>query len=184
MIENEKEQNRPATLIPPLAGIEQQKEDEEELEEWQVTGRRSMSVEDMATDMVATPAHKRTKVANKTQLAKWRRNSPPECRREAEDDKFFMPPLPPPPAVRITDSSSPGNVHKYCINYNQVGYMKIICPFYVKKTCRNCGQPGHNFITCGSPYDKTVPPRNLKPLPENTSTTPGPSNLRLIQERK
>ena len=83
--------------------IEEETEDEEKLEEWELTGRRRMSVEDMARDIGGTPAYKRTEVPTKTELAKKRRKSPLQCRREAEDDKFFMPPPPPPSAVLITD---------------------------------------------------------------------------------
>ena len=135
-----------------------------------------MSVEDMARDIVATPAYKRTEFPTKTELAKVRSKSPPQCRREAEDDKFFMPPPPPPPAVLITDSPSLVKDHKYGTNCKQKGHMKIMCPFHLKKTCRKCRQPGHNIITCGRPPKKAVRPQNLKPLPENTSPTPGPSN--------
>ena len=98
VIENNRLQNRPPTPIPPLEEIEEETEDEEELEEWELTGRRSMSVEDMARDIGATLAHKRAEVPTKTKLAKERSTSPPQCRKEAEDDKFFMPPPPPPPA--------------------------------------------------------------------------------------
>ena len=69
-----------------------------------MTECRTMSVEDMARDIGGTPAHKRTEVPTKTELAKERCKAPPQCRREAEDHKFFMPPPPPPPAVLITDS--------------------------------------------------------------------------------
>ena len=118
MIENHELQNRPPTPIPPLEGIEEETEDEEELQEWELTGRRSMSVEDMATDIGATPAYKRTEVPTKTELAKKRSKSPRQCRREAEDDKFFMPPPPPPAAVLMTDTLSPVNDHEYCTNCN------------------------------------------------------------------
>ena len=117
-MENNLLQNRPPTPIPPLEEIVEETEDEEELEEWELTGRRSMSVEDMAKDIGATPAHKRTEVPTKTELAKERNKSPPQCRREAEDDKFFMPPPPPPPAVLMTDSPSPVNDHEYYTNCN------------------------------------------------------------------
>ena len=94
VIENNRLQNRLPTPIPPLEEIEEETEDEYELEEWQLTRRRSMSVEDMARDIGATPAHKRTQVLTKTELEKERSKSPPQCRREAEDDKVFL--LPPP----------------------------------------------------------------------------------------
>ena len=143
-----------------------------------------MSVEDMARDIGAILAHKRTEVSNKTELAKERSKYPPQCRREAEDDKFFMLAPPPPPAVLITASPSPVNDHEYCTNCNQKGHIKIMCSFHLKKTCRKCGQPGYTIITCGRPRKKAVRPQNLKPLPENTSPTPGPSNLHLIQKGK
>ena len=108
----------PPTPIASLEEIEEEAEDEEEWEEWESTGRRSMFVEDMARDIGATPAHERTEVPTKTELAKERSKSPPQCRREAEDDRFFMPPPPPPLAVLITDSPSPVNDHKYCTNCN------------------------------------------------------------------
>ena len=60
--------------------MEEQIEDEEELEEWESTGRRSISVEDMARDIGAIPAHKRTEVTIKTELAKEGSKSPPHCR--------------------------------------------------------------------------------------------------------
>ena len=59
MIANKLLQYRAPTPIPPLEELVEQTEDEEELEEWELTGRRSMSVEDMARDIGATPAHKR-----------------------------------------------------------------------------------------------------------------------------
>ena len=59
-----------------------------------------------------------------------------------------------------------------------------MCPFYLKKTCRKCRQPGHNIITCGRPPTRAVRPQNLKPLPENTPPTPGASKLHLIQKGK
>ena len=124
-------------------------------------GRRSMSIEDMARVIGATPAYKRTEVPTKTELAKERSKSPPQCRREAEDDEFFMPPPPPPAAVLITDSPSPVDDHEYCTNCNQEGHMKIMCPFHLKKTCRKCGHPGHNIITCGRPPKKAVRLQNL-----------------------
>ena len=118
VIENNLLQNRPPTPIPPLAEIEEETEHEEELEKWELSGRRSMSVELMARDIGVTPANQRTEVITKTELAKERSKSPPQCRREAEDDKFFMPPPPPPPAVLFTDSPSPVNNHEYCTNCN------------------------------------------------------------------
>ena len=184
MIENKLLRNRPPTPIPPLEEIAEETEDGEELEEWELTGRRSMSVEDMARDIGATPAHKGTEVPTKTELAKERSKSPPQCRREAADNKFFMPPPPPPSAVLISDSPSPVNDHEYCTNCNQQAQMKIMCPFHLKKTCSKCGQPGHNIITCGRPLKKAVRPPNVKPLPENTPPTPGPSNLHLIPKGK
>ena len=72
VIEKNRLQNRPPTPIPPLEEIEAETEDEEELAEWELTGRRSMSVEDIARDIGATPARKRTKVATKTELVKER----------------------------------------------------------------------------------------------------------------
>ena len=131
VIENNKLQHRPPTTIPPLQAIEEQTEDEEELEEWNLTGRRTICVEDMARYIGATPAYKRTVVPTKTELAKERSKSPLQCRREAEEDKFFMPPLPLPPAVLITDSPSPGNDHVYCTNCNQKGHMKFMCPIHL-----------------------------------------------------
>ena len=77
VIENNLLQNRPPTPIPPLEEIEEVTEDEEGLEEWELPGRRSMSVEDMARDIGATLAHKRPEVPNKTELAKERSKSPP-----------------------------------------------------------------------------------------------------------
>ena len=71
-----------------------------------------MSVEDMARDIGATPAYKRTEVPTKPELVKERSKSPHQCRREAADDTFCMPPPPPPPAVLITDSPSPVNDHE------------------------------------------------------------------------
>ena len=138
-----------------------------------MTGRRSMSIEDMARDIVATPAHKRPKVPTKTELVKERSKSPPQCRREPEDDTFFIPALPPPPGVLITDSPSPVNDEEYCINCNQKAYMKIMCVFHLKKTCRKCGQAGYNIITCGRPPKKAVRPQNLKPLTDDTPPTTG-----------
>ena len=138
----------------------------------------------MARDIVATSAHKRTEVATKTELAKERSISIPQCRTEDEDDKFWMAPLLPPPAVRITDSPSPVNDHEYCTNCNQKAHMKVICTFHLKKTCRECRQPGHYIITGGRPTKKAVRPQNLMPLPDNTPPTPGPSNLHLIQKGK
>ena len=143
-----------------------------------------MSVEAMARDIGATSADKRTEVPIKTELAEERSKSPPQCRREAEDDKFCMPPPPPPSAVLITDTPSPVNDHEYCTNCNQLGHMKITCPFHHKKTYTNYVQPGHNFITCGRPPKKAVRPQNLKPLPDNTPATRGTSNLHLIQKGK
>ena len=149
-----------------------------------MSGTSSMSVEDMARDIAATPAHTMTEIPTKTELGKERSKSPPQCRREAEDDKFFMPPPPPPPAVLIIDSPSLVNDHAYCTNCNQKGHMKIMCPFHLKKACRKCGHPGHNIITCGRPPKKAVRPENLKPDPDNTPPIPGPSNLHLIQKGK
>ena len=149
VIENDRLQNRPPTPIPPLEEFEEETEDEKELEEWHLTGRRSMSLEDMARDIGATPAYKRTEVPTKTELAKERSTSPLQCRREAEDDNFVMPPPPPTPTELITDSPSPVNDHEYCPNCNQKGHIIIMCPFHLKTTCRECGQPGHNIITCG-----------------------------------
>ena len=182
VIENNLFQNGRSIPIPPLEEIEAETEDEEELEECEIPGRRSITVEDMARDMGATPAHKRTKVPTKTALDKKRGKSPPHCRREPEHDKFFMPPPPPPPAVLITDT--PINDHVYCTNCNQEGQIKIMCPFHLKKTCRKCGQPGHNIITCGRLPKKAVRPRNLKSLREHTAPTRGPGNLHLIQQYK
>ena len=179
-IENNKLPNRPATPIPPQGEMEDETEDKEELEEWEWTGRRSMSVKDMARDIGATAAHERTEVQTKTELAKERRESPPQCRREAEDDKVFLPPPPPPAAVLITDSPSPVNDDEYCTNCNQLGHMKIMCTFRLKKTCRKCGQPAYNIITSGRTPKKSVKPQNLKPLPANTPTTTGSSNLHPI----
>ena len=62
--------------------------------------------------------------------------------------------------------------------------MRIMCPFHLNETCRKCGKPGDNIITCGRPPKKAVRPQNLKPPPEDTPTIPGPSNLHLIQEGK
>ena len=154
------------------------------MEEWELTGRRSMSVEDMARDIVATPAHKRTEVPSKTELAKERSKSPPRCRREAEDDKFFMPPPPPPPAVLITDLPSPGNDYAYSINCNKKRHMKIMCPFHLKKTCGKCGLPGHTIITCGTQPKNAVGPQNLQPLPGDIFLTSGTSNVHLIHKGK
>ena len=139
-----------------------------------------MSVEDMARDIGATPAHKGTAIPTKTELAKERTKSPPQCRTVAEDDKFFVPSPSPPTGVLITDSPSAVNDHEYCTNCNQQGHMKIMGPFHLKKTCSKCGQLGHNIITCGRPFNKAVRPQNFKPLSENTPPTPGPSNLHLI----
>ena len=75
-----------------------------------------MSIEDMARDTEATPAYKRTEVPTKTELAKERSKSPPQCRRTAADDELFMPPAPPPAAVLITDSPLPVNDYEYCTN--------------------------------------------------------------------
>ena len=184
MIENTRLQNIPSTPLPSLAELEEETEDEEELKKWELTERRSMSVEDMARDIGATPAHKRTRVPTKTELAKERSKSPPQCRREAEDDKFFMPPPPPPLAVVITDSPSPVNDHEYGNNCNKKAHMQIMCSFHLKKTSRQCGQPGLNIITCGRPPKKGVRPQNLKPLPGDTPATPGPSKLYLIHKGK
>ena len=79
-----------------------------------------MSVEDMARDIGATPAHKRTEVPTRTELANQRSKSPPECRTVAEDDKVFLPLPPMPPAVVITDSPSPVNDHDYYHNCNKL----------------------------------------------------------------
>ena len=136
----------------------------------------------MARDIVATPAYKRTELPTKTELHKERSKSPLKYRREAEDDKFFMPPPPPPPTVLIADSPSPVNNHEYCTNCNQLVHVKIMYPCHVKKTCRKCGEPAPNIITCGSLANKAVRPRNLKPLPEITPRTRGPSNVHLIQK--
>ena len=122
--ENNLLQNGTRTPISPLEEIEETTEDKDELQEWELTGRRSMSVEDVARDIGATPAYKRTEVPTKTELAKERSKSPPHCRREAEDNKFFMPPPPPATAVLITDSPSPVNNHEYCTNCKQKEYMK------------------------------------------------------------
>ena len=132
-----------------------------------------------------TPSHnKRTDVPTKCDLTKARSISAPHCRREAEDDKFCMPPPPPHTTVRIIDVRSLINNYEYCTNCNLTGHMKIMCPFHLKNTCRKCGQPGHNIITCGRPPKKAVRPQNLKPAPEHTPSTPGPSNLHLIQKGK
>ena len=90
-----------------------------------------MSVKDIARDIGATPAHKRTEVPTRTELAKERSKSPPQCRREAEDDEFVMPPPTPPPAVLITDSSSPVNDNEYCTNCNKPEHMKIMCALHL-----------------------------------------------------
>ena len=138
VIKNNMLQNRPPIPIPPLPEIEE--ESEEELDESELTRRRRMSVEDMARDIGAIPAYKRTEVLTKTELVKERRTSPPQCRMEAEDDKFFIPSPSPPPAVLITDSPSPVNDHEYCTNCKKKRHMKIMCPFYLKKTCRKCSK--------------------------------------------
>ena len=70
VIENSRLQNRLPTTIPPLEEIEDDTEDEEELEEWELPERRSMSVEVMARDIGATPAHKRTEVPTKTEIGR------------------------------------------------------------------------------------------------------------------
>ena len=90
-----------------------------------------MSVDDMARDIGATPAHKGTEVPTKTELAKERSKSLLQYRREAKDDKFIMSPPPPPPAVLITDSPSPVNNHEYCINCNNKAHMKIMYLFHL-----------------------------------------------------
>ena len=51
VIENNKPQNRPSTPLPPLQDIEEETEHEAELQEWELTGRRHMSVADMASDI-------------------------------------------------------------------------------------------------------------------------------------
>ena len=117
--------------------MEEETEVEEELEEWELTGRRSMSIEDMARAIGATPAHKRTQVSTTTELAKERCKSAPQCRTEGEDDKFFMPPPPPPPAVILTNSRLPGNDHEYCTNCNQLVHMKSCVHFTSKQTPGN-----------------------------------------------
>ena len=115
----------------------------------------------MARDIVSTPGHKRTEVPTKTELAKERNKSPPQCRREAEDDEFFSRPPPPLPEVLIINSPSPVNDQKYCTNCNKVGKMKIMCLFYFKKTCSICEQPDHNIITCGRPLKQLSDLRTL-----------------------
>ena len=70
VIENNLLQNRPTIPIPPLEAIEEETVDEEEFKESELTGRRSISVEEMARDIGATPVHKWTEVTNKTELAK------------------------------------------------------------------------------------------------------------------
>ena len=138
----------------------------------------------MARDIRATPAHKRTEVPTRTELANKRSKSPPECRRVPEDDKVFLPLPPTPPAVVITDSPSPVNDHDYYYDCNKLWHLRIICPFLRRKTCRKCEQPGHNITTCGRPRKNTICTQKLKPLPENTPLATGPSDLHLIQKCK
>ena len=61
--ENNLLQNRPTTPIPPLKEIEEETEDDKELEEWESTGSRSMSLEEMARDIGAIPGHNCEEVA-------------------------------------------------------------------------------------------------------------------------
>ena len=112
-----------------------------------------MSVEHIAIDIGATPAHKRTEVPTKTELAKERSKSLLQCRREADDDKFFMSPPPPPAAVLITKAP---DYHKYSTDCNQKAHMEIMCPFQLKQTCRKCVQLGPNMISSGRPPKKAV----------------------------
>ena len=66
-------------------------------EDWEREGERPKSIEEMAAEIGATPAHKRTYVPSTQELAEQRKKKPPTCKSTAELPTLQPPPPAPPP---------------------------------------------------------------------------------------